>query len=145
MYTHSDTETEQLGRSLAAQLRPGDVLLLYGELGAGKTVFSRGVARGLGIEGPIASPTFTLLALHEGGRIPLHHFDLYRLEDADAFEDAGLAEYVHPAAVSLIEWPERAMAALPAAHLAIHIAYGDAEGERKIAILPRGGFREVSI
>lgn len=144
MITRTEKETEQLGMSLAAQLRPGDVLLLRGELGAGKSVLARGIARGLGVEGPVSSPTFTLLNCHEG-RYPLHHFDLYRLEDADEFEAAGLAEYVGGAAVSVLEWPERAMEALPACHLDIQIAYGAETGERIITLTAAGGFREMEI
>lgn len=144
MISRSAAQTESIGRSLAPQLRPGDVLLLYGDLGAGKTVFARGVARGLGVEGPIDSPTFTLLRQHQG-RLMLNHFDLYRLADADEFEMAGLAEYAHGDAVALIEWPQRAEAALPPRHLRVDIAYGDAPDTRDIVITPCGGFREVAL
>lgn len=144
MISTSQTQTEQLGISLAAQLRPGDVLLLRGEMGVGKTVFARGVARGLHVEGPIASPTYTILHCHMG-RLPLHHFDLYRLQAADEFEAAGLCEYVGGDVVTLIEWPDRAGALLPADHLDITIAYGAADDERIITITPAGAFREVSL
>lgn len=140
--TRTEAETEQIGTSLAAQLRPGDVLLLYGDLGAGKSVFARGLARGLGISGPVTSPTFTLLNVYQG-RLALHHFDLYRLDSGEEFEAAGLSEYVGGEAVALVEWPQRALEALPARHLAVEIAYGDSEGERYIRIRPMGGFREV--
>lgn len=142
MVSSSEKQTLQLGRSLAAQLRPGDVLLLSGELGAGKTVFARGVAEGLGVTEPVVSPTFTLLNCYQG-RIPLHHFDLYRLRDADDFLGAGLDEYVGGDAVALIEWPERCCEALPACRLEIYISYGPTDRERHIQILPMGGFREV--
>lgn len=144
MVTTSERQTESIGRSLAAQLRPGDVLLLRGELGAGKTVFARGVARGLGVQGPVSSPTFVLLHCHEGS-MPLHHFDLYRLEGSDAFYDAGLEDAVSADAVSLIEWPERAEDALPPCHLEIWLCYGEAEGTREITLRPVGGFREVML
>lgn len=137
-------QTERLGRALAGALRPGDVVFLSGELGAGKSVFARGVARGLGVEDPVTSPTFTLLACH-AGRVPLNHFDLYRLEDEEDFEAAGLSDYVGGEAVSVIEWPERCVGALPACHLDVRIAYGEADDERIISITPRGGFREVTL
>lgn len=144
MISTSEKETQQLGISLAAQLRPGDVLLLSGDLGAGKTVFARGVARAMGITGPISSPTFALVNVHEGCP-PLHHFDLYRLSGAEEFWAAGLDELIGGEAVSLIEWPERALEALPTARLVVDIAYGRAEGERIITITPQGGFREVRV
>ena len=143
MISTSPEQTEQLGRSLAAQWRPGDVLLLRGELGAGKTVFARGIARGLGIEGAVASPTFTLLNCHEEGRIPLYHMDLYRLDDADAFYEAGLSDAMGGDGVSLIEWPERAWEAMPERHLAIEIRYDEADETRSITVSRNGGFREV--
>lgn len=142
MISTSQAQTEQFGMSLAAQLRPGDVLFLRGDLGAGKSVLARGIARGLGVEGPIPSPTFTLMNCYEG-RIPFHHFDLYRLEDEEAFYAAGLEEYVGGDAVAVIEWAERAEDALPACHLEIHLSYAGQEDTRDITILPVGGFREV--
>lgn len=144
MITRSQLETEQFGRSLAVQLRPGDVLLLRGDLGAGKSVFARGVARGLGVEGPISSPTFTLLNCHEGSRMPVHHFDLYRLADADEFYAAGLDDSIGGNAIALVEWPERAEEAMPDCRLEIHIQYGANEDERLITLAPQGGFREVT-
>lgn len=144
MISTSERETQQFGASLAAQLRPGDVLLLSGDLGAGKTVFARGVARAMGIKGPIASPSFALVNVHEGC-FPLHHFDLYRLSDADEFRAAGLEELIGGDAVSLIEWPERAPQVLPERRLVVEIAYGQTEGERIITITPQGGFREVQV
>jgi len=137
-------QTERVGAHIAAQLRAGDVLLLSGDLGAGKTVFARGVARGLGISGPVASPTFVLLRCYPG-RVPLHHFDLYRLSDTDAFYDAGLADYLGGEAVSLVEWPERCPGAMPGCRLEIRIDYGAGEDERVIAIRGVGGFREVTL
>lgn len=145
MISTSPKKTEQAGKSLAAQLRPGDVLLLRGELGAGKSVFARGIARGLGIEGAVASPTFTLLNCYEGGRLPFFHMDLYRLDDEDAFYEAGLSDVIGGSGVALIEWPERAMGALPECHLDIEIQYGNEVDIRTIAIVPSGGFREVTL
>ena len=141
--TASETETFRFGFDLASRLEPGDVLLLSGDLGAGKSVLARGIARGLGVTGPVASPTFTLLNCHDDGRLPLRHFDLYRLSDEEEFYQAGLEEYTAPPAVSVIEWPERCLSALPEKHLRISIRYGNAENEREISLSPHGGFREV--
>ena len=142
--TNNVAETEALGQVLAAQLRPGDVLLLRGELGAGKTAFTRGIAAGLGVEGPVASPTFTLLNCHEG-RIGLSHFDLYRLDGDDAFYEAGLEDYIGGNAVAVVEWPERCEGAMPLCRLEINICYATEENERNITFTPMGGFREVTL
>ena len=113
--TQSEDETQQVGRQLAAQLRAGDVLLLSGDLGAGKTTFVRGVAEGLGIEpDQVSSPTFTLVHEYAGGRLRLFHADLYRLERA-ATEDVGLEEMGVADGVLAIEWPERLTHSLPGA------------------------------
>jgi tRNA threonylcarbamoyladenosine biosynthesis protein TsaE len=105
--TRSQDETEQLAETLAAGLRAGDVLLLTGPLGAGKTAFVRGLARGLGVDpDEVSSPTFTLLHEYRGGRLRLFHADLYRLGTADA-EDLGLDEFGGRDGVLAIEWPDR--------------------------------------
>lgn len=140
--SHSETETEQMGTSLAPQLRAGDVLLLRGELGAGKTAFVRGLAKGLGILEAVSSPTFTLMHVYDG-EVPLHHLDLYRLSDADEFYAAGLDDAVGRDAIAVIEWPEMAEAALPEMRLVIALSYGEMEGERRLTATPEGGFREV--
>ena len=113
-------------------LRAGDSVLLHGDLGAGKSVFARGVARGLGISGPMPSPTFTLLIPYEGEK-KLYHFDLYRLNDPDEFYAAGLEEFIGGDGVALIEWPEMAeIDPEPALHVTISRC-GD-ENEREIEI-----------
>ena len=137
-----EKETESFGMSLAPLLHAGDVLWLRGELGAGKTVFARGVARGLGVRGPVASPTFTLLHVYDQADIPMTHLDLYRLEDADAFYDAGLAEFVGGRYVSLVEWPDRCAEALPEARLEIAIERAGRPETRAVTLTPRGGLRE---
>jgi tRNA threonylcarbamoyladenosine biosynthesis protein TsaE len=113
--THSEEETAALARALAADLRAGDVLLLSGNLGAGKTAFVRGLAEGLGI-GPdeVSSPTFTLVHEYRGGRLTLYHVDLYRLDGA-ATADLGLEEMGVADGVLAIEWPDRLTHSLPAA------------------------------
>ena len=105
--TASAAETERAGADLAAELRPGDVVLVSGELGAGKTTFVRGAMRALGVEGPITSPTFVVGLLHDGAAGPVAHLDLYRLAGMED-EDPGLLEpYFGPDTISFVEWPER--------------------------------------
>jgi tRNA threonylcarbamoyladenosine biosynthesis protein TsaE len=105
--THSERETAEAGRDLAATLSVGDVVLLYGELGAGKTAFVRGLAEGLGVApGDVSSPTFTLVQEYRGGRVPLFHVDLYRLNDPREIDDLGLDE-MGTEGVLAIEWADR--------------------------------------
>lgn len=111
-----------LGRELAASLEIGDVVLLHGDLGAGKTTLTQGVAEGLGITDPVQSPTFTLVREHEASGMRLYHLDLYRLDDPDELEDIGYEVFIDPPdGVSLIEWPERAGDWLPQRFLLVHI------------------------
>jgi tRNA threonylcarbamoyladenosine biosynthesis protein TsaE len=102
--TASAAETEALGERLAAELSPGDVVLVSGELGAGKTTLIRGAARALGVTDPVTSPTFTIGQTY-GGRIPVSHLDLYRLADLGQEDPALLDDYLTPEAVAFIEWP----------------------------------------
>jgi len=104
--TRSEGETESVGRAVGERLFAGSLLLLEGEMGTGKTVFARGVARGLAIRGIIPSPTFTLLRVYEG-RLPFYHFDLYRLADEDELLELGVEEYLHGDGVTLVEWAAR--------------------------------------
>jgi tRNA threonylcarbamoyladenosine biosynthesis protein TsaE len=106
--TRSVAETEAFGEQLGGAARAGDVLGLSGDLGAGKTALVRGFARGLGFVGRVHSPTFALLNEYAGGRLPLFHLDLYRLESPDAIHATGLEEYLmNPSGVSVVEWIER--------------------------------------
>ena len=138
--THSSKETRSLGEELSKLLRPGDVLALYGDMGAGKSELTRGIARGLQIDGPIASPTFTILQAYDTGRLPLYHFDWYRITDPDELYEIGAEEYLYGSGVAVVEWPERAPHMLPEAYLQITIAYGAGENERVIEISPVGSF-----
>ena len=104
--THSPEETEAVGRKLAAQLRPGDVLAYYGDLGAGKTAFTRGLAAGLGVTEQVTSPTYTIVNEYLSGRMPLFHFDMYRLASADELFDIGWEDYVNRGSVCAVEWSE---------------------------------------
>ena len=110
--SHSVAETEALGAQLAQGLSPGTVLAYQGDLGLGKTAFTRGLARGLGITARVTSPTFTLVNEYEG-RIPLFHFDLYRLDSSDALFDIGWEDYLDRGGICAVEWSERAADALP--------------------------------
>lgn len=111
--THSEAETAAVGRSLARLLVPGSVVLLAGDLGAGKTAFVRGLAEGLGIDPEaVSSPTFTLVQEYRGGRLPLYHVDLYRLQSVEV-ADLGLDEFTLDGGVLAIEWPDRLPDAFP--------------------------------
>ncbi|HSY17689.1 MAG TPA: tRNA (adenosine(37)-N6)-threonylcarbamoyltransferase complex ATPase subunit type 1 TsaE [Candidatus Acidoferrales bacterium] len=105
--SHSPAETEALGEKLGRTVVRGRVIALSGDLGAGKTQFVRGLARGLGFAGRVHSPTFTLVNEYGGGRLKLFHLDLYRLETAEQIRSAGIEEYLAPEGVSVIEWAER--------------------------------------
>ncbi|HWP33899.1 MAG TPA: tRNA (adenosine(37)-N6)-threonylcarbamoyltransferase complex ATPase subunit type 1 TsaE [Solirubrobacterales bacterium] len=106
--TASAAETEALGAGLAEQLRPGDVVLVSGDVGAGKTTLIRGACRALGVSGPITSPTFTLGHRYAGGRVPVSHLDLYRLEGLEGEDPALLDDYVDSGSVAFVEWPAAA-------------------------------------
>lgn len=110
-YTASAYETEELGARLGRQLRPGAVIAFYGDLGAGKTAFTRGLARGLGIEDPITSPTYTIVNEYSG-KIPLFHFDMYRLTSSEDLFDIGWEDYLTRGGVIAVEWSERVEDAL---------------------------------
>lgn len=113
MISRSPDETRQLAEEMGKNAAPGEIYALTGPLGAGKTVFAQGFARGLGYDGPVTSPTFTLMNIYEGGRLTLYHFDLYRLSDGDALEGIGYEDYFYADGVSLVEWAERAADLLP--------------------------------
>lgn len=139
----SEKQTQRLGFALGACLRAGDVVLLYGEMGAGKSVLTRAAARGMGVTGPVPSPTFTILNIHEGRALRLYHFDLYRLEDEDALYEMGLDEFI-PArdGAALIEWPQMAEGAMPPDALRIDIRYAMDGEAREITMTPMGAFDE---
>lgn len=103
----SREETIALGRRLGALLAPGDVLVLTGDLGAGKTQLTKGIAEGMGVSSDVTSPTFTIEMVYEGAQMPLYHFDLYRLDDAEQLEDTGIFDVLGSEGVCVIEWGER--------------------------------------
>ena len=130
--TRTPEATQRLAAALAGVARAGDLLCLWGELGAGKTVFAKGFGAGLGVATTVSSPTFVLMAEHEG-RLPLFHLDLYRLADATDAWAGGLFDDRQAAGVTLIEWPERLASALPAARVDIRIE-GTADAPRRITV-----------
>lgn len=119
--TGSAAETERLGETLGGLLRPGDVVLLAGDLGAGKTTFTRGVARGAGVRGPVTSPTFTLLHEYDGGRLPVYHCDLYRWPEGGDLSELGLPEYLYGEGVTVVEWPSALGRWVPEAYLGVKL------------------------
>ena len=137
--THSAEETRSLGAKLARVLRPGDVAVLKGELGAGKSEFARGVARGLGITGPVPSPSFTILNAYDEGNVPFYHFDWYRISDPREIGEMGLEEQLGGDGIALIEWSENGADYLPDRLLEIHVK-PIGENDREISFLAKGGF-----
>ena len=133
--THSPEETRALGGRLAQALTGGEVVAFTGDLGAGKTAFVSGMARALGIEERVTSPTFTIVNEYEGGRPPLFHFDMYRLPDADALFDIGWEDYLDRGGVCAVEWSEQVAEALPPEAVRVTIARcPDHEDWRSITI-----------
>ncbi|MBQ7850848.1 MAG: tRNA (adenosine(37)-N6)-threonylcarbamoyltransferase complex ATPase subunit type 1 TsaE [Clostridia bacterium] len=144
MRTRSPEETRAFGRSLAQKLQPGDVLLLWGNLGAGKSEMTRGIAEGLGVSGPVTSPSFTILNVYDDGRIPLYHFDWYRLESAEELYEMGMDEYLGGDGVAVVEWPSQCPEAIPETYLSVELKpVGDTE--REITLTPMGAFRAIDI
>ncbi len=125
----SAAETEALGARVAERLGPGDVVVVSGALGAGKTTLIRGACRALGVEGPVTSPTFTIGQRYRGGRLPVSHLDLYRLESLEDEEPALLDDYLGPDVVAFVEWPAVGVERLGRPALQIRLAH--AGGERR--------------
>ena len=100
----SPEDTFRVGEQLATDARPGDIYTLDGDLGVGKTIFTKGMAKGLGIEEPVTSPTFTILQEYESGRLPLYHFDVYRIGDPEEMDEIGYEDYFYGQGICLIEW-----------------------------------------
>ena len=140
----SPEATARLGIALGGLLRPGDVIVLSGDLGAGKTRLTSGVARGLGDEAPVTSPTFTIMCVHGGGRIPLYHFDLYRLDDPAQLDDVGIYDVLEGDGACLVEWGDLFSDELGDERLDIEIrrdeasATPGAEPARRVRLTARG-------
>lgn len=133
--THGPQETEQAGAELARDLRPGDVVLVSGEMGAGKTTLVRGALRALGVQGPVTSPTFTIGRRYDGGRIPASHLDLYRLASLDDEDPTLLDDYVSEDRVAFVEWPAVAAGAFPRVRMRVTIEHAGGD-DRRIELSP---------
>ena len=141
--THSPAETENLGAALAERLQPGTVIAYTGDLGAGKTAFTRGLARGLGYREPVTSPTYTIVNEYLGGRLPLFHFDMYRLASSDDLWDIGWEDYPERGGVCAVEWSENVSDAMEGA-VRVSIAKVD-DDTRDIAIEGGGAYENLSV
>lgn len=134
--TTNAEETFKLGVKIGEQARPGEIYTLNGDLGVGKTVFTQGVARGLGIEEPVNSPTFTIVQVYEEGKMPFYHFDVYRIGDIEEMEEIGYDDYFFGNGVCLIEWAELIQELLPKQIISVTIEKNPEKGfdYRKITI-----------
>ena len=136
LLTDSPEKTQSVGRRIGELARPGDVLLLVGDLGSGKTCLTQGIAWGLGMREHALSPTFVIMReMH--GRLPLYHVDLYRLDRLEETQDLGLDDYFYGRGVSVVEWAEKAMSLMPAEHLLVEIQYLSDTG-RRLVFKPKG-------
>ncbi|WP_459769287.1 tRNA (adenosine(37)-N6)-threonylcarbamoyltransferase complex ATPase subunit type 1 TsaE [Alkalibacterium sp. s-m-28] len=141
--THSEEETKALAKRLADQLKPGMTLLLEGQLGAGKTTFTKGIAEALGISRAVKSPTYTLIKEYTDGKLPLYHMDLYRLEDSED-EDLGLDDYFYGEGITVVEWGSFMKEDLPEEFIAVSINTSDNLNDREIKFSAQGDqYREV--
>ena len=138
--TYSAQETRTLGEKIGLQAAPGEVYTLTGDLGVGKTVFTQGVAKGLGIDEPVNSPTFTILQVYEEGRMPFYHFDVYRIGDVEEMEEIGYEDYSNGDGLCMIEWANLIPEILPPYYREITIEKDLEKGfdYRRITITERG-------
>lgn len=130
--TSSAEETKELGRRIAKELKPGDVVALIGELGTGKTTFVQGLAEGLGVSEGVRSPSFIILNIHRG-RLNLYHLDLYRVDNINELYEIGIEEFIYSDGVTVVEWAEKAMTLLPAEYLLVRFFY-TGEDTRRIEV-----------
>ena len=134
LLSHSPEDTEDIGARLAEQLEPGAVVAFTGDLGAGKTAFTRGLARGPGVTDRVTSPTFTIVNEYEGGRLPLFHFDLYRMDSPEELFDIGWEDYLARGGVCAVEWSEHAEGAFEEEPIWVDIRRGESDDQRVISI-----------
>jgi tRNA threonylcarbamoyladenosine biosynthesis protein TsaE len=133
-------DTVEIGKQLGERVKPGDIICINGDLGAGKTHFTKGIALGLGVSENITSPTFTIVNEYESGRLKLFHFDVYRVNDPDEIDNIGFDEYIFSNGVSVIEWANYIDELIPKDYIDINISKLPKSGEnyRKIVIIPHG-------
>ncbi|MBO4818844.1 MAG: tRNA (adenosine(37)-N6)-threonylcarbamoyltransferase complex ATPase subunit type 1 TsaE [Firmicutes bacterium] len=134
MILKGQKETENFGMNFAKDLRPGSVIALIGPLGAGKTTLAKSIAKGLGVTETLTSPTFTIVQEYESGRLPLYHFDVYRVSDEEELFEMGFEEYLHKGGVCLIEWADLIEDMLPPDTVTLKLSYGENDDERVIDI-----------
>lgn len=135
----NEEETKQFGLALAEKLVPGDVIALIGDLGTGKTTLTKYIAEGLGIEEVIVSPTFQIVREYRSGRLPLFHFDVYRVYDPDELFEIGAEEYIFGDGVSIVEWADLSPELIPDGAIEIRLSYGINEGERVYEVSRKEG------
>ena len=138
--TYNPHESRRLGQWIGEQLCPGDVVPLFGEMGAGKTVLTKGIAVGLDIKETVLSPSFTVMQYYPDGRVPLYHYDWFRISGKGDLQSNGLDEYLYLKGVSVIEWPEKALDLLPSRRLDVYVTMLHDENTRQWMLYPRGGF-----
>lgn len=136
--TSSAAATQALAEALAGLCRAGDLLVLAGEMGAGKTAFAQGFARGLGVTEAVTSPTFTIVREYEGRELALHHLDVYRLDQLREVSELGVGEMLDEDAVMLVEWGDAVLPALGDRYLEVRITFGDGDDDRRFELSPRG-------
>jgi tRNA threonylcarbamoyladenosine biosynthesis protein TsaE len=136
--TEGHAATQAVGEALARAIQRGDLVVLSGELGAGKTAFVQGMGRGLGVAGRITSPTFTIAHEYTGAQLTMHHLDVYRLEHLNEALDLGLAEMLDEGSLVVIEWGDAIAPVLPRDYLEVRLAFGEADDDRLLAFRPVG-------
>jgi len=138
-YSNSYEETQKIASEFAKRLSPGDIITLDGDLGAGKTAFTGGLAKGLGIDGYVTSPTFTIVNEYRGGKMPLFHFDVYRLESMDDLYDIGWEDYINQSGICVVEWADIIRDGLDLPYYEVRITKtGTSDDFRKITIADKG-------
>lgn len=138
LHTGAPDQTQALAARLADLARAGDLVVLAGDMGAGKTAFSQGFARGLGIDEPVTSPTFTIVREYPGGRLALHHLDVYRLEQLREVPELGVGEMLDEQAVMLVEWGDAVLPALGDQYLELRFSFGEEDDDRRIELRLQG-------
>ena len=133
-HSESDSQTIKIAERIAKTLSPGTVVCLFGEMGVGKTVFTNGLCRAMGVSDYVSSPTFTVVNEYDGDGFPIYHFDMYRIEDEDELLEIGFEEYLTSGGICIIEWPENVINSLPQKRIDIEILRGDEFSERTIII-----------
>lgn len=133
-YSQSASQTKEIAAEIAKTLSPGTVVCLFGEMGVGKTVFTNGLCRALGVSDYVSSPTFTVVNEYDGDGFSIYHFDMYRIEDEDELLEIGFEEYLNSGGICIIEWPENVKDSLPKKRIDIEILRREDFSEREIII-----------